>query len=251
MTRRSRYALWLLVVVVALGLLLQTPLARAGRDRTWWLWTATLSRWFRVGPLTVPHNVSEQLAELTAENSRLKAESADYRRLREQLGAPAFANFRSIPAEVAARPIDTWRTHYVINKGAANGVGLGAPAVIRSSTLVGFVTELHEHTAVVQLLYHPSTSLPAEVLADDLVGRGLARGKAYTSLELVSIPRDVELKEGLPVVTVQQGEVVPAGLIVGNIETTQDELHEPYRRARLSVPYDTDRIFAVAILVGQ
>lgn len=250
MTRRSKYALGLLVAVMALGLLAQTPLAHSARGYAWWGLTATLARWFKVGPLTVPHNVSEQLAELTAENVRLRAESADYVRLREQLGAPAFAGFRGIAAEVAARPIDTFRTHYVINRGAAEGVTLDAPAVIRGSVLIGFVTELHEHTAVVQLLFHPNTSLPAEVLAgEDLSGRGLARGKTYTGIELTNIPRDVTLEPGQTVVAVQKDDMIPAGLLLGTIQTTEDELHEPYRRARLSVPYDADRIFTVTILV--
>lgn len=249
MTRRSKYALGLLAAVTALGLFAQTPLAHSVRGYAWWGFTATLGRWLKIGPLTVPHNVSEQLGELTAENARLRAENADYVRLREQLGAPALAGFRGIAAEVAARPIDTFRTHYVINRGAAEGVILDAPAVIRGSVLIGFVTELHEHTAVVQLLFHPNTSLPAEVLAGDLAGRGLARGKTYTGIELTNIPRDVTLEPGQAVVAVQKNEMVPAGLLIGTVQTTEDEVHEPYRRARLSVPYDADRIFAVTILV--
>lgn len=232
-----------------LGLFLQTPLARIARGKAWGLWTATVARWFRVGELTVPHNVEEKLAELTAENIRLQTECADYSRLREQLGTPSLTGFRKIPGELVARPIDTWRTHFVVNRGAVDGVNLGAPAVIRGSVLVGFVTELHEHTAIVQLLFHPDTSLPAEVLADGLTGRGLVQGKTYTGIELVNIPRDVKLASGQSVVTVPQNEVVPPGLLVGTVELMEDEPHEPYQRARLGVPYDPDRILAVQILV--
>ncbi len=249
MTRRSKYALSLLAALVAAGLLLQTPLLHAVRGQLWRVWTATLADWFKVGPLAVPNNVSEQLARLTAENTRLKAQQEDYRRLKRQLATPSVSDFHHLKAHVSARPLDAWQTHYLLNRGARDGVNLGAPAVIRGSVLVGFITELHERTSVLQLLYHPSTSLPAEVMDEGLIGRALVQGRTYTGVELVNLPRDIPIKEGQEVVTIQQGQTVPAGLVIGSIETIlADEPHEPYYQARLRVPYDASRLDAVTIL---
>lgn len=215
----------------------------------WSWWVTRVGEVARVGPLTVENNVAEQLATLQAENARLRAELIDYRQLREQLGGGTAADFTPLPALVAARPLEPWQAAYVINRGAVDGVVLGAPVVIHGSTLVGFITELHERTAVLQLLFHPATSFPADVIHDDELHRGLVSGKTFTAVEIRSIPRDAPLQAGQRVVTAGQADVVPAGLLVGETGEIRDELHEPFRQSRLALPYDPSRLRAVVVLV--
>jgi cell shape-determining protein MreC len=251
MKLRSWYALSLLAVIILVLLALQTPLLSPVRGRAWSITVAAIGRWFAVGPLTVPNNVDEQLARLVAENVRLRAEVADLHRLRELLGAPAYDGFSVVPAEVAAQSIDPWQVSFVINRGARHGVVLGAPAVVAGSTLVGFITELHDDTAILQLLFHPATSLPVEVSAGGNLHRGLLRGRAYTAVEVINIPRDVHLAQEQEVVSVSHEGRVPGGLLVGRIAQFEDEAHEPFQQARLSLPYDAGRLYAVALLVPR
>ena len=239
----------ILVVMVVLMAVLQTPLFRLARDRAWLAWTATVGTWFRIGPLTVSNNVAEQLQKLRAQNIRLQAENMDYRRLRQQLGWRAFDDYRAVIADVAARPIDTFHSQFIVNRGVRDGIILGAPVVINESVLVGFIVQLHEATAVLQLLNHPNTSLPAEVVGSEDTARGLVKGVSFTDVELVTVPRDVVLRNGQNVVSLVQ-DIVPGGLLIGTIHEVQDEETEPYQRARITVPYDADRLYAVAILVG-
>ena len=126
----------LLAVIFLVLLLLQTPLLSLVRGRVWSFWTVTVGRWFAVGPLTVPGNVEDQLTALLAENVRLKAEVVDLQRLREQLGSPSYDDFNVISAEVVAQPLDPFHAQYIINRGAYDGVILGAPAIVSNSILV-------------------------------------------------------------------------------------------------------------------
>jgi len=251
MKRRSWYALGSLgALLLALGLL-QTPLLGTLRGQTWLVWTQSVGGWFKVGSLTVSDSVTDQLARLQAENVRLRAEVIDLGRLREQLGSPAFAGYRSVKAEVAARPLDPFHARFILSRGARDGIVLGAPVVIASSTLVGFVSELHEGTAVLQLLFHPSTSLPAEVLLEDTSSKGLLRGKSFTAVQLTNVPRDIPLRVGQDVVATNQQGIMPPGLLIGQIATVNDEPHEPFQQARVRVPYDSDQLYAVAVLVAN
>lgn len=248
--RWGRYAaLGALALLVGALLVLQVPVLHGLRGWTWQVWGESVGRFFNVGPLRVPNNVAEQLATLQAENARLRAEVHDYRRLREQLGTASFAGFTALPAHVIAQSLDAWHARVVINRGVRDGMALGAPAVIRSSQLVGFVTELHESTAVLQLLYHPSTSLPAEVLSETGSSRGLLQGKAYTSLVMLSVPRDRTLAAGQEVVTVYQHPLVPPGLLIGKIGAVTNEPHEPFQQAYVEALFDPDELWAVAILL--
>lgn len=247
MKRRSKIALAALGAVIAILLALQTPLLRGVRGAAWQMWLTVVTYVLPVGRLTVDNDVEQQLHQLTSENIRLKAEQQDYRQLREQLGSPSFASYRVIPAEVAARPIDTFGVAFTINRGAKDGVTLQAPVVVYGSTLVGFVTQLYEHSAVVQLLLHPSTNLSVEIVGEGNA-RGLLVGQRYTSLALTTVPRDAQLQDGQDVVTVAR-EGLPHGLRVGTIGTALREENQAYQEATITLPYDPDTLRVINVIV--
>lgn len=248
MSRRSKIALTILAVLVVILLALQTPLLHAARNIAWRAATIAAAALADFGPLTVSDTLQHDLATLRADNIRLAAELRDYHKLRDQLGSPAYDNLRHIPALVTHRPVDTFRTQYFINRGAKDGITLGAPVTTHGSTLVGFITDLQEHSAVLQLLLHPSTSLNA-VAADNDQARGLLTGHAYTSLTLTTVPRDVTLTADQPVITTSQ-EHVPHGLLVGHIADIDAAENETYQQATLRLPYDPDDLRAVTVLVA-
>lgn len=247
MKRRSYIALSLLALILLGFLALQTPLLRGIRGTAWRGWLSVVTVVLPVGQLSIENDVETQLQVLTTENIRLKAEVQDYQRLREQLGSPAFASYRVIPAEVSGRPLDTFGVSFTINRGAKDGVTLQAPVVVYGSTLIGFVAQLHEHTAVVQLLLHPSTNLAVEILGESNA-RGLLVGRRYTSLAITTVPRDAQLKSTQEVVTVAR-EGLPHGLRIGTIGTPLREENQAYQEATITMPYDPDDLRAVNVIV--
>ncbi|MEX1998027.1 MAG: rod shape-determining protein MreC [Candidatus Andersenbacteria bacterium] len=247
MLRRNKIALAIFVATVVILLSLQTPILRKVRGTAWDLWVTTLARVFRISSANIDNDLANQLQTLTAENVRLKSEQSDYIRLREQLGTPAFASFRSIPASITARPLDTYHVEFVLNQGAQHGLTLGAPVVIYGSTLIGFITELHNQSARVQLLLHPATNVTAEVITESNP-RGLLTGQHYTSLLLSTIPRDANLAAGQDVVTIAR-EGLPHGLLIGKINRIEREEDEAYQKAIVALPYDPDYLEAVIVLV--
>ncbi len=247
MRRRSKIALGILVLVIMALLALQTPLLRKIRISTWSLWVQSVARVFSVGPLNISQDVATQVRQLTSENVRLRAQQADYVRLKEQLGSPSFESYRIIPGEIVSRTLDTFQVQLVINRGAKDGVIPNAPVVVYGSTLIGFVTAVAEHASTVQLLLHPSTSLAVEVLAEN-TPRGLLIGRQYTSLRLTTIPRDSQLQSGNDVVSVAR-EGLPYGLLIGRIGAASREENAAYQEAVVTLPYDPDKLRAVSIIV--
>lgn len=247
MQPRSRRALIFFGILVVLLGILQTPLLHRVRGGAWNTWAAVVNHLFHFKDLTVTDTVTTQLQQLQAENIRLKSQLREYKQLKDQIGLPTFESFRTIPAALVGRPVDTFRTELVLNRGTADGVTNGSPVVIYGSTLLGFITDVHEHTAVLQLLLHPSTSLPAQV-AIDTAPQGLLIGQRYTSLALTTIPRDTKLTPGDDVVTVGS-DTLPNGLRIGTIASVHNEQNEAYQQAILTLPYDPSAIRAVTILV--
>ncbi len=248
MERRNKYALLgLLAVILVLGGL-QMPLFKPVRGQAWGWWVESVGGWFKVGKLAVSNDVAEQLATLTAENIRLRAEVSDYARLRKQIGSMAFDDYKLVAAEIAADPTDPLKTSYLLNRGTKDGVQLGSPVVIYNSVLVGIVAELYENSSLLYLTTNPATSFPAEVVDEENPGRGLVKGRTYTTVELSMVRKDANLALDQPVVTSAQGELMPQGLLVGIISQTISEDYDSYQRARLKLPYDPRELEAVQIL---
>lgn len=248
MQRRTKLVLSICAGLAAAAGLLQTPLLATTRQTVWSsLITVTGRAW---GVASSPDETAylDQLGQLRVENIRLRGELADYAALRRQLQQPTIASLRTISAAVAASPVDIFRTHLLLNRGALDGVVLGAPVVIEGSILVGFISELADHTAVCRLLFDPATSIPAEIV-DAEHGRGLLNGDLYTSVILTTIPRDARLAAGQAVVTVAQG-LTPAALVVGTVENIFNEENEAYQEARIKVHYDPTELRGVTILVS-
>ncbi len=240
----------LCAVLLAIGFLF-TPLMKQVRSTSWDIAIQLVARIFNIQDIVVSQSTTDKINTLTAENVRLTSELVDYKRLREQLGAPAFASFTAIPAHVIARPIDTLKSQYVINKGIANGVSIGDSVVVQGSVLIGFITELSQHTAIVQTLFASKTSVTAETTSEDTEAapaRGLITSQYQLSLIMKTIPRDSVVTIGQHVVTTSNGNQIPHGMMIGTIETVTRPGNEAYQQADITVPYNPDAIEAVTIL---
>jgi len=249
---KNKYVIGAFLASLCLLLLLQTPLFRGFRDNVWHKIIVTTGVVFRVGEFRVDNSVNDQMQTLLARNIRLRAENLDYRRLQEQLGCLARDDFNEVPAMIIGYPADIFKSQYVLNKGAADGVVLGAPVVINNSILVGTIQELNNNTSLLRLLFHPETSLKAEVITEEeIINRGLVVGKTFTGLEMVEIPRDAMLAQDQEVVTMNQPGVIPQGLFIGRVNIIKSDDRDPYQKAQLSVPYNPGEIVAVSVLTPR
>lgn len=239
-------------LLLALLLILQTPLTANVRGWVWDAWIRGIAGFFSIGPLQISNDALTQMHTLQSENFRLQAQLRDYNALRAEIGQGSFDSFQALPAAIAARPLDTFHSEYVLNRGVQEGVTANAPVAVFGSTLIGFITELHDHTSVMQLLVHPNTTMTAATVPHDLgapPARGLLKGRQYTSLALTTIPRDFKVSVGEPVVTVAKENSIPAGLVIGTIKNVTAVQNEAYQEAEVAFSYSIDSLSAVTILL--
>ncbi len=251
MKRRNVIALGILAAILLGFGFFATPLMRHARGFVWGTWVRWNAKVFGISGIEISDSALDALTATGMENIRLKAELGDYTRLKEQLGSPTFDSLSTIPAHVIARPIDTLNSSYIINKGIADGVPNGAPVLVQGSVLIGFIQELSEHSAIVQTVFHPSTSVTVETIPDseEKVAQGLLKSKYQTSLSMETIPRDAPIAVGQKIVTSSNGTNIPYGMILGSVTSLASPEHEAYQSAVIDVPYNSDHINAVRILV--
>lgn len=250
MKQRNILALGVLIVTVLVLAFFQTPFMESTRGRVWDWWVTVVARG---GGLSGEESADEQAAVLRADNIRLKAELQDYRILRQQLASPSLDDWKSLPAMIVGRPIDTAHTGLALNRGLEDGVTVGAPVVTRDFLLVGVVETVQSQSSFVRTLLHPESQFSVMSVPEDIeakAARGLLESRFRTSLHMVTIPRDLPIAEGENIVIDARNEDLPLGLVVGKVQAVDNPEHEAYQEARIELPYDLDELRAVSILLA-
>jgi rod shape-determining protein MreC len=171
-----------------------------------------------------PTPLEVQLAEVTRERDEALAENA-----RLQAEIDSLAPLQAVQGVQEANPEWVLETAKVINtdpsglqklvtidKGSADVIELGM-AVIDPSYLVGYITEVDEHTARVTLAIDATFAVGAELL--DSKGEGIAYGQWQNGgrIEMRHVSRDITPVEGETVVTSDDTSQIPPSIIIGQV----------------------------------
>jgi len=181
---------------------------------------------FRDGLKTL-EQLEKQNTELLTQNKELKAISqtlrdleAENQKLRAALEYRQRAAFKLVPARIVTRDSATWWNTVTIDKGTADGVDIDMPAMTDEG-LVGKVTTVGEHIAVVVLIADENCKVAANVVGTR--EQGIVKGDRITSntmpqLGMGFLSRDAKLTRGQQVVTSGVGGVYPAGIPIGVVD---------------------------------
>lgn len=168
-----------------------------------------------------------ELDELKKENDGLRAEQARYSeilaeniRLRSLLSfKQGYTQYSLTGASVISRDYGGWTHTMVIDRGADSGLKKYMPVIVPTG-LVGFVSEVYQNSARVQLLLDPRTSVGGIVQRPTSRVVAMVSGNSGNPGELafVNLPREADVIKGDTIVTSGYGGVYPKGLVVGTVE---------------------------------
>ena len=168
-----------------------------------------------------------ELDELKKENEGLRAEQAQYSEiLAENIRLKSLLSFKQgytqyhlTGASVISRDYGGWTHTMVIDRGEDSGLKKYMPVIVPSG-LGGFVSEVYQNSARVQLLLDPRTSVggivqrPASRVVSMVSGNSGNPGQ----LAFVNLPREADVIKGDTIVTSGYGGVYPKGLVIGTVE---------------------------------
>ena len=178
--------------------------------------------------------VAEPELELAELRSELEAARFQVRALKTQLNARAElqAYFRevrwpnppvAIPGFVFQVESDVYRRTFRVACDQSEGVGAGMP-VVTGKALLGVVILVLKHHSVVRRVDDPNFRIEVQVDAgDDAYVPGVAVGTGSKGLEVLYLRAAGRIKVGAKVFTSSHDEFVPAGLLVGTVESVDDE----------------------------
>ena len=154
-------------------------------------------------------NKSVDYDELVAENTRLRG-LLDFKNTHHQ--------YNLVAGSVISRDYGTWSNTMIIDIGTGEGVAKDM-AVVAPAGVVGFISDVYPHSARVQLLTDPRTSIGAIVQRPESRVSSVVRGNGSvpTEPQFVNIAKDADILEGDTLVTSGFGSIYPKGLFVGTI----------------------------------
>lgn len=201
------------------------------------------------------HNLSLDLAGLQKENAELKqrlAADADTRRdneiLRRQLGLNIAGAPTQIGAEVVAFQPDSYRQFVTISKGTRDGIRKGQ-GVMSEGALIGIISDVQLATSKVALVTDPEFRLTAK--DQDGNATGVVSGQLGSGLVMEKIGQTDVIKPGDTITTAGFGGGVPAGLLIGQVQSVNTTDNAIFQSARLVTPLKINRLRFVFVVQGS
>lgn len=197
--------------------------------------------------------LKQEHASLSAENIRLRSEIAkleflrqENKTLRELVHFDEGSEKQYVYAEVIGREGSGIATTLLINRGSASGISEGYPVLGEGGVLLGRVIRVSPGTSEVRLLPHPETVVSAAL--SSTLEQGIIRGDHGLGMIFDLALQKDNLKPGETVVTSGLGDGIPAGILIGTIESIRPSLDRLFQQAIVVSPLRFDTLRAVMVL---
>lgn len=153
--------------------------------------------------------------EVVAENIRLR-QLLDFEKSHPQ--------FDMVPATIITKDYGDWTNTFTIDRGSEEGIEVNM-AVVVPSGVVGFVTDVYAHSARVQTVLDPRTSIGVIVQRPESRAASIMKGNGNVPSEpmMVNIAKDGDVLVGDSLVTSGYGGIYPKGLLVGHVRRLEND----------------------------
>ena len=190
----------------------------------------------------------EQVERLTEERDKAREMAAQDAQLRAAYGVPGQPGYHTIAANVIARDASIWFRRITIDRGTNDGVKMSMP-VTTAVGIVGRVVALGPNFAEVQLITDRHAG--AGAMLQKSRDMGVVRGLDNARCELRDIPSGREVQIGDVVESTGLDGIYPKGLVIGTIESVEDDPNAPSHRIVLKPEAPLDRVEIVMVLLVE
>lgn len=177
----------------------------------------------RVSNITQHFNLVEDNAILAEENALLREKlAASYLDVANYFNPWTDTvydqNFAFREAQVINNQLNQQDNYLMINKGALSGIQSGM-GVINSKGIVGVVTDVSKHYAIVMSVLNSKFQVGVRLKSQEYFGLLNWNGKDLNHGTLVNIQKFVEVYPGDSVETLGASGIFPEGLFVGEVDS--------------------------------
>ncbi|KKQ80507.1 MAG: Cell shape-determining protein MreC [Parcubacteria group bacterium GW2011_GWC2_38_7] len=197
--------------------------------------------------LTENKELKDQLAILLKEKSRYLNENEENDFLREQLKFSQTMNYEFIIANVIGKNVAGVQNSLLLDLGQQDGLKVGQPVLGEQGVVIGKISKVERNRSFMTLVNDDLSRLAAKIQGVTKT-MGVVEGEFGLGIKMRLIPQNETISEGDVVVTSGLEELVPANLIVGQIEKIIKSPEQLFQEASIKSPIDFNKISMVNII---
>lgn len=192
-------------------------------------------------------NLKEKISGLESEIVSLKDVLRQKDIVDEQLSFLKQKRLNAVLARVVTRGTENNANQIIINKGSRDGIKNGFVVLSKDGAVVGRVVKTEDTFAQVLFLIDSNVEIGAADSNGVLLG--VVKGNSDLSLRLNYVLKEKKLAKGDIVVTSGEKDLVPAGLLIGEVETVFEDEREIFKSARLTQAADFQSAEIVSVIL--
>jgi rod shape-determining protein MreC len=189
----------------------------------------------------------EENVSLIEQSSQLEEYKYEIDILKEQLELKEKVQGKLIEARVIGSDVSL-ESALQLNVGRQDGVEEGDIAIF-GKYAVGRVIRSEHDTSKISLITSPSSNIPVRGQTNRAVG--LVKGKVGFTLKMIDILPDEKVEEGEIIVTSGVESPFPAGLIIGIVDSVNENPAFATQEADIEAQIDFSRLDYIYIMKGQ
>lgn len=150
--------------------------------------------------------------------------------------------------QVLGEDTNPYLRYLIINIGSRDGIAVGMPVVSSGAALVGRIARVSPHLAYVRQINDTDNQIAA-ILQESRIS-GMVVGEANGTLRMTDILPDEEIGENEIAITSGLGGLLPKGLILGQIQSSDYQEAELFQEAFLRPAIDFRRLEIVLVITN-
>jgi len=192
--------------------------------------------------------LKSELADLSVDYLKLSELEAANRYLKNELDFLGSANHRWQMAKVIGQlPLND--KVLIIDAGLNHGLRPGLAVTVSQGVIIGKISQVEQNRSFIQLLTDTSSRLAVSFGSQTGGTNGLLMGQAGSSLLIDLIPQSELVQEKQTVITSGLEELVPRGLLVGQISQVEQRVGQIFKQARVNPPFSYHNLDVLTIIL--
>lgn len=210
-------------------------------------WTYSISESFQYFSDLEKQNqtLREKLLKASLQNQQLQEHMLENLRLKRLLMFKQQSQYSFIPASVIGFGQEQTIRSLILNVGSADSVRKNQ-AVLTEAGLVGKILDTEQNQALTQILMDRNTLVSARLQKSREIGVVGWSGNLW--LDLLYIPKDVEVEPGEVVITSGLSRIYPQGIKIGVVAEIEENEYELFKEIKIKPAVNFNRLEDVFIV---
>lgn len=194
--------------------------------------------------------LKEKVDRLTLENTTLLQQQSEFERLQELYDLDStYSSYPKVASRIIAKDPGNWFSVFTIDKGSKDGIKVDMN-VIGNGGLVGIVIDVGKHSATVRSIIDDESSVGAafSTTSDICIVKGNLTLMDKDLIDIVSINKEADVKEGDMIVTSQVSDKYLPGILIGYLKDIEKDTNNLTKSGHITPVVDFSHIEEVLVI---